>query len=159
MVGKPTVYIETTIISYLAARPSRDVVRAGHQKITRDWWEKQRPVFELYTSEFVLIEAEAGDQTAANRRMGKLQGLPLLRITDQVLDLADTLVEAAAIPLAAHRDAQHVAVAAVNGIEFLLTWNCTHLANVMLRDKIKATCERNGFAAPKICTPEELIGE
>jgi hypothetical protein len=159
MATKPTVYIETTVISYLTARPSRDVVRAARQKITRDWWENQRKAFELYTSEFVVIEAEAGDRAAARRRIEKLRELPLLRITEQALDLADELVKAAAIPLVAHRDAQHVAVAAVNEMEFLLTWNCTHLANVMLRDNIKTTCEKAGFAAPKICRPEELIGE
>jgi hypothetical protein len=94
----PTVYIETTIISYLTARPSRDVVRAGHQKMTRDWWAESRPLFDLYTSEFVLVEAEAGDAGAARRRMEILRELPLLRITEQVLDLADELVAAAAYP-------------------------------------------------------------
>ncbi len=156
---RQTVYIETTVVSYLSARPSRDLVRAAEQQITREWWDVQRPKFELYTAELVLIEAAAGDAEAAAERLAVLRELPLLDTTERALQLADALLESAALPETAERDALHVGVAADNGMDFLLTWNCRHLANALLRDRIEETCERAGFRPPKICTPEELMGD
>jgi hypothetical protein len=154
-----TVYIETTIVSYLTAWPSRDLIRAAQQQITREWWTRRRPIFDLYTSELVLIEASTGDSEAAGERLKALENIKVLAISDEALDIADALLAAAALPAVAARDAQHVGISAVNGVEYLLTWNCRHLANAVLRDKIEDICEGFGVRAPKICTPEELLGE
>lgn len=156
---KPSVYIETTVISYLTAWPSRDLIRLAHQEMTRCWWDRQRPSFDLYTSQLVLIEAASGDSLAATRRLEALQGIPLLDITREVLDLGNRLIQASALPQAAERDAVHVAVAAAHGMDFLLTWNCKHLANAMLRDRIEQVCDQAGVRAPKICTPDQLSEE
>ena len=156
---KRSVYIETTIISCLTAWPSRDLVRAAQQQVTREWWEVQRLKFDLYTSELVLIEAAAGDADAAAQRLAMLQNLPVLDTTEQALDVADALVEAAVLPVVAERDAQHIGVAAVHGMDFLLTWNCRHLANALLRDRIEEVCELAGLRPPAICTPDELLGD
>ncbi len=153
---KETVYVETTVISYLTAWPSRDLVRAGQQQITRDWWAQDAPAFMLLTSELVIIEASAGDPAAAADRLKVLAPLPRLQINQQAVELADRLIDAGAIPSIADRDALHVAVCATNGVQFLLTWNFKHLANANLRDMIVEVCEEAGYAAPIICTPEEL---
>lgn len=155
----PTVYIETTIISYLAARPSRDLVLAAMQEITRDWWDRHRAKFSLYTAELVWVEAAAGDAHAAADRLALLKSVPLLETTEKALAVAEALVREAVLAETAERDALHVGVAADNGMDFLLTWNCRHLANAMLRDRIEEVCEDLGLRAPKICTPEELLGD
>ena len=154
-----SVYIETTIVSCLKAWPSRDLVRAAEQQITREWWAVQRPKFDLYTAQLVLIEAAAGDPEAAAERLAALQELPLLDTTERALQVADILLASAALPETAERDALHVGVAADNGMDFLLTWNCRHLANAMLRDRIEEVIEHVGLRPPKICTPEELMGD
>jgi len=152
-----SVYIETTIISYLKAWPSRDLVRAAEQQITREWWDEQRPKFDLYTAQLVLIEAGAGDAAAAER-LAVLREWPLLDSTERAIRVADMLLASASLPERADRDALHVGVAADNGMDFLLTWNCRHLANAMLRDRIEEVCEEAGLRPPKICTPDELMG-
>jgi PIN domain-containing protein len=156
---KPTIYIETTVVSYLTAWQSRDIVRAAQQQITRDWWHTQRDQFDLLTSELVILEASAGDQAAAKERMKILSGLQIADSDEQAETLAAALVTKAAIPSGASRDALHVAIAATNGIDYLLTWNCTHLANAMLRDKIEKTCAASGFRPPIIATPEQMFDE
>jgi len=153
---KSKVYIETTIVSYLTAWPSRDVVRLSHQMITREWWEIERPNFDVFTSELVIKEVSAGDPTAASERLMALSGIPLLAITPDGLDLAERLAAALSLPDRARADAAHVAIAAINGIEFLLTWNCKHLANGILLPKIEQTCMAHGFQPPRILTPEQL---
>jgi predicted nucleic acid-binding protein len=155
---KPTVYIETTVISYLTARPSRDLVRAAQQQITREWWD-QRGRYELFVSELVLAEASVGDATAAADRLGATEGLAVLRISLQADALAEALVSKLAIPPSALRDAVHVAVCAANGLEYLLTWNCRHLANLHQRAKIEQVCREAGFVPPIIGTPNELLEE
>lgn len=157
--AKPTVYIETTVVSLLTARPSRDVVGMAHQMITRDWWTLDRPKFDLYTSDFTLAEAAAGDPSASAERLEALRDIPLLEVATPVTALSEQLALALALPPRARIDAAHVAVAAVNGMEFLLTWNCRHLANLALADKIERACEAAGFVAPRIVTPEQLRAE
>lgn len=152
----PTVYLETTVVSYLTARPSRDLVRAAHQQITREWWDNERHRYRLLTSELALIEAAAGDPVAAADRLAILHQIPLLPEGPDVPRLAEALIADAALPAVATRDAIHLAVAATSGVDFLLTWNCRHLANASLRDKIWEVCHNQGWAAPVICTPEEL---
>jgi predicted nucleic acid-binding protein len=154
---KPRVYIETTIISYLAARPSRDLIVAGHQQITHEWWQTSRHNFAVVSSQLVAREAGVGDPEAAEARLAFLAGLTKLEITEEALMLAQRLLQTKAIPLDFPEDALHVAVAVVNGIEYLLTWNYKHLANAGMRSKIDATCRDLGYEAAIICTPEELM--
>src|SRR5262245_24616012 len=118
----PTVYLETTIISYLVARPSRDIVLMAQQQVTADWWMK-RDRFDLFISQLVISEASAGDPAAAANRLATLDGIPLLPPSESAHLLASALIAEFAIPKQAQRDASHVAIAAVNGIDFLLTWN------------------------------------
>jgi hypothetical protein len=155
---KPRVYIETTIVSYLAARPSRDLIVAAHQQIIHDWWETRLDDFEVYISQFVLDEAGAGDAEAAAKRLALLASFPLLDATPEALHLARALVERGAIPPRKATDAAHIAVATVHHIQFLLTWNCTHLANAEILAQVQAICAQLGYAAPIVCTPEELSG-
>ena len=156
---KPRVYLETTIPSYLTAWPSRDLVRVAHQQITRDWWDRRRAEFELYISQVVLRECQAGDATAAAERLKILQDLPLLEQTEEATRLAQALVDRVPLPERAAVDALHVAIATVHGVDYLLTWNCTHIANATLRDPIESVCRENGYEPPAICTPDELLAE
>jgi hypothetical protein len=154
---KPTVYIETTVVSYLTAWPSRDVIRLSHEMITREWWTNQHPLFDLYTSEFVIDEASRGDPAAAAERLNALKDIPRLPVPPGVPALSKQLAAALALPPRALADATHVAVSAVNGVSFLLTWNCKHLANGVLAARIERTCRDAGFTAPRIVTPEMLM--
>ena len=147
---KPRVYVETSVISYLTARPSNDFRAMSNQNVTLEWWELERPKFELVISEFVIAEASLGHPEAAQRRLVELQA------TQAVKTLARELVARNALPAVAEIDALHVAIAAVNGIDYLLTWNCTHIANAHTRPKIEATCRALGYEPPIICTPQEL---
>jgi hypothetical protein len=151
------VYIETTVVSYLTARPNRDVVIAGHHQTTHEWWDTRRGHYELCISQLVLKEAGAGDSEAAQERLDTLKGMTLLETSAQALDLAKELIQAGALPAKAADDALHIAVASMNGIPYLLTWNCRHLANATMRPLIEIVCAGNGVKAPIICTPEELL--
>jgi predicted nucleic acid-binding protein len=154
---KPKVYVETTVLSYLTARPSRDVVIAGHQQITRDWWESCPHRFELVASELVVQEAGEGDARAVEDRLTTLRNIPLIETSEAALNLARQFVAAAAIPQKAADDALHLAIATTNGVEYLVTWNCRHLANATMRAQIEAVCRAAGYHPPIICTPEELL--
>ena len=134
---KRRVYIETSVVSYLASRPSRDVVSAGRQQLTHAWWEIRRPVFDLAISQVVLNEVRAGDPRAAERRLAFIAELPLLDITDEATELAATLIEQVPLPPQASVDAAHIAVAAYHGVDFLLTWNVAHIANAALRRRVE----------------------
>lgn len=154
---KPKAYIETTIISYLTAWPSRDVVIAGHQQITRQWWNTAADRFELVASQFVIDEASAGDADSARDRLAALAPITLLDASDEALELAQQLVSAGAIPEKAVEDAAHIAVTVTNGVEFLVTWNCRHLANATMRSQIETVCRGAGYEPTIICTPDELM--
>jgi len=154
---KPTAYIETTVISYLTAWPSRDVVIAGHQQITREWWQTAADRFELVASQLVVDEASAGDPDAASERLAALNSVTLLDATDEALELARQLIEAGAIPEKAAEDAAHIAVAVTNGVEFMVTWNCRHIANASMRSRIESVCRNAGYEPAIICTPDELM--
>jgi len=153
------VYIETTIPSYLASRPSRDLLVAAHQQLTRDWWEFRRPSFDLYISEPVLQEAAAGDQILAKRRLELLADIPVLPLTGGILRMAESLVTEGPIPRKAAGDALHIAVATEYGCDYLLTWNCRHIANAEIQRAARVVVSKQGFELPIICTPEELMGE
>lgn len=151
------VYIETTFVSYLIARPSRDVVIAGHQQITHEWWDTRRESYELYVLQLVLQEAAAGDSQAAQERLAVLQTMTFLETTTAALALAKELIQAGALPVKAGDDALHIAIAGTHGVPYLLTWNCRHMANAAMRPLIESVCARMGLKAPIICTPEELL--
>jgi len=155
---KPKLYLETSIVSYLTARPSHDLIRAAHQQVTRDWWVT-RSSFDLYISQFVLDEAKAGDPEAAELRLSVLREPFLLDPTPETGNLARKILGQGGMPNKAYVDAIHVAMAAVHGLDYLLTWNCTHIANATMRGKIEAICRAAGFEPPVICTPVELVKE
>jgi len=150
-----TVYVETTIVSYLTARRSRDAVLAAHQTVTRAWW-RGRSAYELRVSQLVLDEASAGDSVMRARRLRALRGLPVLLLTDPATHVAKELVRKGALPEKATVDAFHIGVAAAHKVTYLLTWNCKHLANATMRGTIEAVCRSAGLTPPIICTPEEL---
>ncbi len=153
---KSKVYVETSVISYLTAWRSRDIVVAGNQETTREWWDRRND-FELFVSRFVLEEAAAGDPGAARQRLNALDGIPELEITDRVEHMAETLLNQSILPLTAKLDALHIAIAAIGGMDYLLTWNCAHIANPALRHSIHLTIQSFGYEPPIICTPLELL--
>ena len=156
---KASVYIETSVFSYLTARPSNDLRAMANQSATSEWWETQRPNYSVFISDLVISEAGKGHIEAAQRRLDAIANLPLLEISPKVRLLAQALIENHALPPKAEADAYHVAIAVVNGVEYLLTWNCTHIANAHTRPKIEATCRAYGYEPPIICTPLELTEE
>ncbi|GAA5147324.1 hypothetical protein GCM10023213_41780 [Prosthecobacter algae] len=153
----PSVYIETTIPSYLVARPSRDVVLAGHQEATREFWTLRKHQFDLYISALVIDEAGSGEPEMAAKRLECLRGLKILNSTDESDALALLLVARLGLPKKAEADAYHIAIAAVYSMDFLLTWNCKHIHNLHMQRRIEETCRKAGFVPPVIGTPDELI--
>lgn len=154
---KPSVYVETTIFGYLAMRVSSVLRIAANQQTTRDWWDNRRQQFDVFVSRFVLDECADGDNVAAQERLAYLQGIPLLAISPEVTTLAEALQTGSALPPKAAIDALHISIAAVNGVEYLMTWNCKHIANPALRSAIERIRRENGFEPPVICTPQELL--
>ncbi len=154
-----TVYIETTIVSYLTARPARDLLAAAWQNATSQWWERQRSRFELVTSQLVVDESKEGHPEAARRRLDALAGIPQLLMPDPVTDLALALLAEGALPQKAIDDALHVAVCAYHGVAYLLTLNCRHIDNAEMKPLIRSVCAIHGYTCPEICTPLELMGE
>ena len=153
------IYVETTIPSYLTARPSRDIVQAARQQLTREWWDVERRNYDLCISQIVLDEAAAGDTEAAQRRMAVIDTLPLLDLTFEVDGLAETIMQSGLLPASASRDAVHIAVTAVHQVHFLLTWNCRHIANATIFRDLQHIIMSAGYDVPVICTPEELLGD
>lgn len=156
---KPSVYLETSVVSYLAAWPSRDLLVAANQQITHSWWRSRRDTFDLFTSQWVLDEAAKGDPEAARRRLDLLHDVPLVEVTAEAQDLVAALMKQAALARRAEPDALHIALAAFHGVEYLLTWNCTDIANAELRPRVEQACRVLGYRPPVLCTPTELMGE
>jgi hypothetical protein len=154
---KPKTYIETTIVSYLAARPSRQPVTAGRQEVTRQWWKTKREKYTLVASQTVEAECEHGDHVVAQRRRALLSEVSLFPLNERILDLARRLVVPGAIPEKAESDSVHIAAAAVAECEFLLTWNFRHIANFRIRREVERILETHGYTKTIICTPEELV--
>lgn len=154
---KSSVYVKTSVISYLTWRPSRDVIVAGRQSMTIEWWSTCRKRFDLYVSALVVSEAEDGDAAAVQRRLVAIEGVPALTVSDEAKTLARQMVESGPIPKEYPEDALHIAVCALNGIDYLVTWNCTHLANATIRRQVERFLETAGYVCPAICTPEELM--
>jgi hypothetical protein len=155
----PKVYLETSIISYLTAFPSNDVITAGHQLVTLDWWENHRQKFEIVASELVVQEASLGNPQMAGNRLAVLSDIEILDVTDEARDLAKILLIKKAVPEKAAADALHIAVVAVEKIEFLATWNFKHIANAKMQVKIEEAIRAEGYEPSPICTLEELLGE
>jgi hypothetical protein len=154
-----SVYLETTFISYLVARPSRDVIVAGHQQTTQEWWANRRDQFECSVSQVVIDEASVGDPAEVQKRLAIIGGLPALALTDEANALTKAIMASGILPPHVVRDAAHVAVAAVHAVDFLLTWNCKHLANAQIARRIAVVCEKLGRKMPITCTPDELMGD
>lgn len=153
------VFIETTIPSYYVARPPRDIVQAARQRLTIDWWDQHRSNYELLTSQIVIDEISQGETAMADRRLAMVAEIPLLAITDGVIEVAEDLLSAEVVPAKAADDAFHIACAGVHRVDFLLTWNCKHIANPHNRQRIRNCFDRHGIDLPVICTPEEFIGD
>ena len=152
-----SVYIETTIVGHIAGRVHPDPLVASRQQVTRDWWRDEAARYEVFISQVVLEECSEGDSSAAAERLEVVKDMDLLEASDDVDDLVDALISKKAVPASEPRDALHIAIAAVNGVKYLLTWNCTHIANATLRPRIEKVCRDAGFEPPIICTPEELV--
>jgi hypothetical protein len=154
---KPRLYLETTIPSYLVARRSRDLRLAADQETTQQWWETERHDFLLFISTTVLKEVRRGDPDYAGQRLARLAGIPLLDDLPEASELAKRLLRDEIIPAVAADDATHVALAAAHRMDFLLTWNCTHINNHNIRARIQRACAAVGLVCPDICTPAELM--
>jgi len=159
MAETPTLYLESTIPSYLAAKPSRDLIVASHQQITHEWWSSSRSRFDMYISEAVLDEAGRGDPDAASRRLEIVKNLPVLALTKEIESLALEYLDSLALPGRARLDVIHLACAVIYELDYLLTWNCAHLANGVVIRRLQDFNSPRGLAIPVIVTPEELLEE
>ena len=155
----PTLYVETSIVSYLRGRPSSQVVAAARQLLTQRWWGTERANYELVTSQYVLDEAADGDSALAQSRLESLAGVPILPVEGAILDIAEEILRKAILPRSASVDALHIAMVAHHQVDYLLTWNCTHIANARILPKVFGVLDSAGLARPIICTPEELLND
>jgi len=156
---KKSVYIETSIASYLTSKPSRDIRAAAWQQLTAQWWEEARDDYELFTSELVFVEASRGDAQAAAKRLSCLKAIPELTIDEEAQALAARIISDGGMPSSAQADALHVAIATVHGIDYPLTWNCRHIDNAVAKPLLRSICAATGYRCPEICTPMELLAE
>jgi hypothetical protein len=153
------IYIESTIPSYVVARPARDLIQAAHQQTTRDWWDLKRAKHELFTSQVVLDEIASGDKEMARQRIELMTGISLLDLTDEANTLTKTILGSGVVPANADRDAAHIALATVHEMDILLSWNCRHIANAAIQAQLRRLAEKSGYALPVLCTPDGLTGE
>jgi predicted nucleic acid-binding protein len=151
------VYIETSVISYLTARPSREVIGLACQQVTQSWWDSGRIAVASYISPYVVMEASAGDPKAAEKRIEALRDIPVLPILPETIDLAEFLLLGGGLPAKARIDALHVACAARHEVDILLTWNCTHLANPVQLPVMRGLCSAKGYKLPEVITPFEMM--
>ena len=154
---KRTVYIETSVVSYLTARPSQDAILAACQQITRSWWDNGRLAGSSYISPYVIEEASNGDPEAARQRLAALRPIPVLPVNPEIPELAEFLLLGGGVPAKARIDALHIACAAYHRIQVLLTWNCTHIANPAQTPVLRGLCAARGFTLPELVTPFELM--
>ena len=154
---KPSIYLETSVIGCLAMRLSGVLRIAANQQITREWWDNHRERYDLFISRYVVDECSRGDPVAAQERLVFLKDIPLLDVDDSTKTLANALLAKVPLPPKAAVDAVHISAAALNGIEFLVTWNCKHIANPALRMRIESVCREMNCEPPVICTPQELL--
>jgi hypothetical protein len=153
---KPTVYIESTVISFYANRRSKDLIVAAYQEISADWWENELHKYQPYVSQFVLEEISRGDSRAAKNRMDAIKDFPLLDLPDEVFELEMRYLKDVRIPRKSQLDAFHISAAVINKMDYILSWNFHHIANVFVKKKIQKINDEIGIETPIICTPEEL---
>jgi hypothetical protein len=154
---KPSVYLETSFVSHLVGRFASDIVIASHQRLAREWWNFRRNDFELYISEFVVDEIGKGHAALAAQRLEVVRNIQRINADEMTKSLGNRLVREIPLPPVANVDAYHIAIAAVNRIDYLLTWNCTHIANASIQGQIRKICAEEGLKAPVICIPPELM--
>jgi PIN domain len=154
-----TVYIETSILGYLTARQTRNLIVAANIEVTKDWWESRRNAFTLYVSQAVLNETAQGDAEIAAQRLEIVRDFPLLELNQFVRDLAAQFLLRSNLPPKADVDAIHIAAATIHGMDYLLTWNCKHIANAQIQGKLAEISLDFGYSLPIICTPYELLGD
>lgn len=152
------IYIESTIPSYVVARPARDLIQAAHQQLTRDWWDLQREKHELFTSQLVLDEIARGESEMAKRRLALLADLALLESTEEARNLTRSIMDSGLLPAKAEGDAAHIALATVHEMDILLTWNCRHIANASIVGQLRRMVAKHDYTLPEIYTPAELMG-
>lgn len=157
MKRKATIYIETSIISYMAAKPSPDLMTAACQQITTQWWEGSRKLYNVVTSALVVTESRQGNKRTAKRRLDLLKGIRSLRTTEKAKELARALIREGALPQKAQADALHIAIATVHRVDYLLTWNCRHIDNPATKPFVREVCALEGYVCPEICTPFEIM--
>jgi hypothetical protein len=155
---KQSVYLETTIVSYYTSKPSRDIVALAHQEITKEWWPMAITRYNIFISEIVVEEAGLGDSEASKRRLEEIKDFPHLELNEKVEEMAKIYVEKLEIPESSIRDGIHLAIACIHNIDYLVTWNCKHLANGEIIKKLMKINKSLGIHTPIICTPEELMG-
>ena len=155
---RPALYVETSVISYLTARLSRDLITAARQQLTETWWHTQRSSYDLFLSPLVVEEARVGNAEAAAARLAALGEIPIVKPLPEADVLVERLLRDVPLPEKAAADAVHIALATTAGAEYLLTWNFKHIANPVLREQIRTVCRRSGYEPPIICTPEDLLG-
>ena len=153
------IYIESTIPSYVVARPARDLLQAARQQLTKDWWDSKRAKHELFTSQVVLDEISNGEAAMAQQRLDVMAGITLLDLTNEANSLTKDILASGLLPPDADRDAAHIALATVHEMDILLSWNCRHIANAAIQARLRRLVEKSGFALPVLCTPDELTGE
>jgi hypothetical protein len=156
---KQSVYKETSVISYLTAKPSQNIIVAAHQQITTEWWNERSTNYKLYASEIVLQEASKGDSEAASKRLTIIKQIENLPLNDNVRELARLIINKGIVPFEFVEDALHIGIASVHKMDYLLTWNCKHIANAEIQRDLNQLVRENGFTLPIICTPEELLGK
>lgn len=156
---KLKVYIETSIVSYITARPSRDVVISANQILAQEWWEDYRHEFDLYISELVTDESSKGNAEMAKKRLDLVKNVPFLENNDKVKNLAKEILARNILPVKATLDVFHIAITAVHNIDFLLTLNCKHIANAFIYRRVEEVCRSFGFEPPIVCTPQEILGK
>ena len=154
---KQSVYLETSFVSHLVGRFASDIVIASHQRLAREWWNFRRNDFELYISDFVVDEVTKGDPILAAQRLEVVKNIARIKADEMTKALGNRLLREIPLPPAANVDAYHIAIAAVNRMHYLLTWNCTHIANATIQEQIRKICATEGLKAPTICVPPELM--
>lgn len=154
-----TVYLETSIFGYLTARPSQNLILVANVEVTREWWQLQKNNFQLYVSQVVLDEVSRGDLTIASQRVQLVQSISALSVTRNSISLGKQFLAKTNLPQKAELDTLHIAIATVHGLDYLLTWNCKHIANAKIQKKLAQVANDFGFKLPILCTPYELSGD
>lgn len=153
------IYIESTIPSYVVARPARDLIQAAHQQLSKDWWDLERAKHELFTSQVVLDEIACGEAEMAQKRLALMANVPILPVNSEAETLTQAVLDSGLLPRGADRDAAHIALATIYELDILLSWNCRHIANAAIQARLRSVAGKMGFALPVLCTPAELTGE